>query len=390
MTAPRLAWGLFGLFVAIAAVGIFLLLIGRPAEDAFFLSVVGYALAGALVASRLPRNPIGWMLLAIGIVLALGAVVDSNLKGPDPPLRTLSAWLSEWTWYVWLTLAGIFLPLLFPDGRLPSRRWRPALWIGLAALALSVIGAAFMPGELNPDEEVRVPNPLGFGGAAMEGVALAGDLLAGAAFLLAAASLVVRFRRSRGVERQQLKWFVGAALLALAGLAVAMAQELFGLDPGDGGEAGWLEIVGTVAWMTALVAITIAIPAATGVAILRHRLYDIDVVIRRTLVYGALTATLAASYLGTVLLAGLALGDSDVAIALSTLAVAALFRPARARIQGAVDHRFYRRRYDAARTLESFGTRLRDEVDLDAVGAELRGVIGETMQPAHVSLWLRR
>ena len=204
---------------------------------------------------------------------------------------------------------------------------------------------------------------------------------------------MIRFRRSRGVERLQLKWFAYAGLLALAGLMLAPVSVLLG--GAQSGEAGGalVDVLGPIGWFTALFAIVLGIPAATGVAILRHRLYDIDLVINRTLVYGALTVTLLAAYLGSVLLLQLALSglteDSGLAVAASTLAVAALFRPARRRIQAAVDRRFYRRKYDAARTLERFGTRLRDEVDLDALGSELSGVVAETMQPASVSLWLR-
>jgi hypothetical protein len=395
--AARVAWSLFALFLLLGALGFVLTVFGpAPEEDLFFAAVGGFALVGALVARREPSNPIGWILLATGITLTLGAVLDANVLREDAFARELSAWVSNWSWYVWLTLAGVFLPLLFPTGRPLSPRWRPVLWLGVLALTLSIAGAAFRPGEIDVDSPVPVENPLGIGGAGGDALAVmarAGDVLAGIAFLLAAASLVIRFRRSRGIERQQLKWFAYAGLLAAAGLAVALMQVLFGAQPGDDVGAGWLEIVGAVGWFTALAAIVVGIPVATGMAILRHRLYDIDVVINRTLVYGALTATLAAAYLGSVLLLQLALSplteDSDLAIAGSTLAVAALFRPARARIQEGVDRRFYRRRYDAARTLEGFGARLRDEVELDSLSAELRGVVTETMQPADVSLWLR-
>jgi hypothetical protein len=395
--AEWLAWALFALFVALVVAGGLVTVLGpAPDEDLFFLAVLGFAFVGALVAARQAGNPIGWLLLATGITLALGALVDANLLLDDAPARALSAWLSDWTWYVWLVLAGIFLPLLFPTGRPLSARWRRVLWLGVAALVLSVVGSAFDPGRLDVDSPVPVDNPFGIGGPAA-GVwpvlSRAGDVLAGIAFALSAASLVVRFRRARGVERQQLKWFAYVGLLAATGLAVAMAQVLFGTQPGEDTEGGWLEVVGAVGWFTALGAIVLGIPIATGMAILRHRLYDIDVVINRTLVYGALTATLLLSYLGLVLLLQLALGplteDNGLAIAGSTLGVAALFRPLRGRIQELVDRRFYRRKYDAARTLESFGVRLRDEVDLDALGDELRAVVADTMQPAHVSLWLR-
>jgi hypothetical protein len=260
-----------------------------------------------------------------------------------------------------------------------------------------VISVGLAPGPIDTDAAREVDNP--FGVEAADALLSFGrgvtDLLAAVAFIAATASLVVRFRRSRGTERQQLKWFAYAGGVAALGLALAFLQVFFGLDESDRGEeaAGWLEAVGTVGWFTALGAITIGIPLATGLAILRHRLFDIDVVIRRTLVYGALIATLLASYLAGVLLLQLALSplteDNGLAIAGSTLASAALFRPASARIRELVDRRFYRRKYDAAQTVERFGARLRDEVELDSVVGDLRGVVTETMQPAHVSLWLR-
>jgi hypothetical protein len=395
--ARLLAWSLFAVFVAILSAAFVAIAIGPSGEaDLVFMAVVGYAFVGALVAARQPANAIGWILLVTGIALALGALVDANLMLEEAIARELSGWLSDWTWYVWVTLAGVFLPLLFPTGRLLSPRWRPVLWLSVAALACSVLGSALDPGRLDVDSAVPVENPFGIGGPvgdAMPVLSRLGDVLAGIAFLLAAISLVLRFRRSRGIERQQLKWFAYVGLLAATGLVIAMAQVLFGAQPSDDTEGGWLEIVGAVGWFVALGSIVLGIPVATGMAILRHRLYDIDVVINRTLVYGALTATLAAAYLGSVLLLQLALDpltqDSGLAIAGSTLAVAALFRPARARIQEQVDRRFYRSKYDAAHTIERFGARLRDEVALDSLSAELRSVAAEAMQPAHVSLWLR-
>jgi hypothetical protein len=215
-------------------------------------------------------------------------------------------------------------------------------------------------------------------------VGFAGSVAYGLGYGLAAVALVVRFRRARAREREQLKWFAFIGGLAIASLGLALSDSVLPH------EADAVPIFG---WFSALVLLLVGLPIATGIAILRHRLYDIDVVINRALVYGALTATLAATYLGSVLVLQLLLepltADSGLAVAASTLAVAALFRPARARIQRAVDRRFYRHRYDAQRTFEAFSARLRDQVDLDEVAGELRAVVGETVSPAGMSLWLR-
>jgi hypothetical protein len=325
----------------------------------------------------------GWVLLATAVSYALTLAVESYVKTSDDP-ALVALWLDDWTFIVWIALACVWIPLLFPDGRLPSRRWRPVAWGGTAAFALATLGSAFGDRTLETASTVEVENPYALPGVAGD-IAAEIASLAGVLYLLpvvgAVAGLITRTRRSRGVERQQLKWFAFVGALMLFALLVSAISLI--------DEKRLADTVGVVGWGSFLLLFILGLPAAMGTAILRHRLYDIDVVINRTLVYGALTATLGATYLALVLLIGLTLGTSNLAIAVSTLAVAALFRPARARIQAAVDHRFYRRRYDAARTLETFGGRLRDEIDLDALQRELRGVVAETVQPAHVSLWLR-
>jgi hypothetical protein len=288
--------------------------------------------------------------------------------------------------FVLLGLVTIVLPLQFPDGRLPSPRWRPFLWGALAIVAGAIVGTAFGSPRSEWGDEKSVDNPMALGGAAGEfaaDVASVATTLLIVAALGALAGVAIRFRRSNGVERQQFKLFAYAIALMLIGVVTA------GLSTAHGD----LDTVAVAGWVLFLLALGFGLPLAIGTAILRHRLYDIDVVINRTLVYGALTATLALAYLGCVLLFQLALAPltetSDLAIAGSTLVVAALFRPARSRIQAGVDRRFYRRRYNASRTLEEFSLRLRDELDVDALGVDLRGVVRETMNPASVSLWLR-
>jgi hypothetical protein len=265
-----------------------------------------------------------------------------------------------------------FLVLLFPDGRLPSRRWRWVAWCAGAGIVGGFVTSGLKPGPL--EDYPQLENPYGIESALLDPLTGLAVLTLLIGIVGSSASLVVRFRRSRGELRDQIKWLALAG--AFAGLSVPIAVAGSGL---------WGQVGTNIVSMLGV----LSLPLAAAIAILRHRLYDIDVVINRTLVYGALTATLGGTYLALVVLTGLAVGDSDLAIAGSTLAVAALFRPARARIQATVDRRFYRRKYDATRTVAAFSARLRDQLDLAALSRDLSGVVSETLQPAHVTLWLR-
>ena len=336
---------------------------------------------GALVAARRPDNAIGWLLEAAALALAVTGVLEAYVAAADsPPLVVL--WVDDWVYLIWLALGCVWVPLLFPDGRLPSPRWRPVVWFATATMLVAMAGRALGDRRLDTSAGADPVNPYALPGVAGElaaGAATLGESLLFLSVLGAIAGVVARLRHSHGVERQQLKWFAYMGTLMLTALLLAAVSLL---------DQRLNDSIGTVSWGIFLLLFIIGLPLAIGAAILRHRLFDIDVVINRTLVYGPLTATLGATYLGLVLLLGLTLGTSDLAIAISTLAVAALFRPARSRIQAAVDRRFYRRRYDAAQTLDTFSARLRDEVDLEAVGAELRAAVRETVQPAHLTLWI--
>jgi hypothetical protein len=341
------------------------------------LALVSFPVVGAVVASRRPENAIGWLFCGVGLVFAAAAAADgwaTFALANGHAGGVAAAWLASWLFVP----AGFGMPqllfLLFPTGRPLSPRWRPAVALVAVAIAAQAAGTALDPAELTDAPVEGIANPVGVEGG--DALAALGWTLGLLTVVLAAVSLVLRFRRARGIERQQLKWFAYAAVLFA--LCCAGAGVTFTV-------MGYLPAAGQVLLLAAFA----LIPIAAGTAILRHRLYDIDVVINRTLVYGALTATLAAAYLALALLLGLTVGRSDLTVALSTLAVAALFGPARKRIQAAVDRRFYRRRYDAARTLEAFGSRLRNEIDLEALGADLNSVVRETVQPAHVSLWMR-
>jgi hypothetical protein len=397
--AARLAWSLWALAVGLAAVGLIFLAvngstvhansIGSPTFDALFgIVYLLFSTVGALIASRHPRNPIGWLFLLAGVGAELedallGWATYALLEAPAAlPGGALAGLLADLVWLPTLVVSTTLLFLLFPDGRLPSPRWRPLAWLAVALGLVFPFGTALVPGDLYFFPGVT--NPLAV--EALEPLTRrlvdVADLVILPTAIASMLALVLRFRRSSGIERQQLKWLVYSA--AVFGAVVPFLVILSELG---------VRLAGIPVSDVLFAVCLAALPVAVGMAILRRRLYDIDVVVKRTLVYGALTATLVGAYLGSVLLLGLALSplteDSKLAVAASTLAVAALFRPARTRIQAAVDRRFYRRSYDAARTLEAFSGRLRDQLDLEALGADLRAVVSETMQPAHVSLWLR-
>jgi hypothetical protein len=355
-------------------------LVGLNADAVpYLLALVSAATVGAVLASRRPRHPVGWLLLALGLsVIALGVCQAYASYGLLARPGTLPAarWAAVYADASWIPLSALigFVLLLTPTGSLPSPRWR---WWARVVVAAAVVTAALRPETLDGPFEA-VDNPLAVHSGPLEVVATLGDLITLLAVVVAGGSLVVRFRRARGTERQQLRWVALAAALAVVAVAVILVSwALLGAEA----QALW-------GWATGLyVAI---LPLATGAAVLRYRLYDLDRIVSRTLAYGLLTVVLGLGYAAVVLGLGRLLPqDSSLAVAGATLAVAAMFQPARQRIQQAVDRRFNRRRYDAARTLQGFSARLREEVDLDTLTAELLAVVDQTMQPTQVSLWLR-
>jgi MFS family permease len=364
----------------------------------YFIVAVTFPLVGLLIVRRQPRNTIGWVLMSIGGISGLGALAVnyagySLVVGPGsaPPRGVgVAAALAEGSWVPWIGLMG-YLILVYPDGHLPSPRWRPVGWLFAVTIVIITVGIIFSPWTLEEAPVADLANPLGSQSAQPILTVLLDVFfpLLPLCFVACAIALALRFRRSRGSERLQLKWLAAAgAVVALVYLVTIVSVVLADLTAFVDERAGWITALQTMSLLSFAL-----VPVAIGMAILRHRLYDIDVVINRALVYGSLTATLAGVYLGSVLLLQQVLSpltnQSDLAIAGSTLAVAALFGPARARIQAAVDRRFYRRRYDAARIVDDFSSRLRDEIDVEAVGTDLRKAVHETVQPAHVSLWLR-
>jgi len=334
---------------------------------------MGYSVIGAIIASRLPNHPIGWLCCAIGLIAAVdhfageyslyALVAQPHLL----PGGRAMLWLQGWFWMLFIGLI-VFLLLLFPTGRLPSSRWRPFAWVSVALIS----GAVIWSSAISPDVGFNAPpSP----------VQLSVLLLGG----VAAASMIVGRRNARGVERQQIKWllYVGPIFFVASGLHIGFYYF-------------WLTERSWGLWASYLLVVVggLSGPFAIGIAILRYRLYEIDRLINRTLVYGSLTVTLVALYFGGIVVlqrvfVALTGQQSTLAVVASTLLIAALFTPLRRRIQSFIDLRFYRSKYDARKTLEAFSTHLRNETDLEALSGDLVGVVRETMQPAHVSLWLR-
>ena len=406
-----LAWALGVLSVAMFVAGfVFALLTLNVADPVartstggidgllIFLPFLAFPIVGALVASKSPENPIGWICLTAGLFWMFIVVSDpltaySLATTGSAPGPVMFDALTLWSWALPLGLLGTFMVMLFPDGRLPSRRWRPLAFLSGVAILLTSVSLTLEPGPLPHRGGVR--NPLGIEGQPwVQSVGSACILLLALCILASALSLIWRYRHSDMEARQQIKWlafaasFVGVTYLsALIGGIFFVPEYLFT----EGKTPVWISLIFN------LVLISFAgIPTAIGIAVMKYRLYDIDILINRTLVYGSLTATLAALYFGGVVATQAVFRtltgqeqQPQLAIVISTLAIAALFGPLRRRIQNVIDRRFYRRKYDAARILGDFGARLREDVDLQTLNDDLLEVVRETVQPAHVSLWLR-
>ena len=405
--AAWVAWSLAALSVAVFAASGVLYVLAHSAqflvEWVLFLAdwvlFLAFPIVGALVASRRPENPIGWICLASGLLFMLLAVTDNYSvygaarPGSVPFPVAVGTIGNQWLWIPTVGLLGIFLILLFPDGKLPSRRWRPLAWLSGVVIVLLSITEGLAPGPLENQGGVRNP----FGLEALPWLVAVSYIilpLLPLCILASAVSMVLRYRRSRGEVRQQIKWFTFVA--SIAGLLyftviISVVVISLGSDERLPQAPLWVELLFSLASLGFA-----GVPIAIGFAVLKYRLYDIDVVIILNRVYGSLTAMLISLYFGGVATTQTILGaltgqteQSQLAIVVSTLVIAALFNPLRRSLQSFIDRRFYRRKYDARKTLEAFSAGLRDEMDLETLNNDLAGVIRETMQPAHVSLWLR-
>src|SRR5215207_4972399 len=377
---PPITWGTGGLSIVFV----------------FMVPFLAFPLVGALIASRRPTNAIGWICLAVGLFWMLNimsggyGIYGLRASPGSVPFPIAIGSQGEWMGPATVGLLGTFLILLFPDGRLPSGSWRPLAWLSGTLLVLGSVANALAPGPLPDLGGVR--NPFGLEGYAwMPGARDAVNLLLSVCMLASASSLVLRYRRSGGEVREQIKWIAFAASVVALGVSGAVVLGTFAVGTAGGTHPLWVGLL-----EDAITFSFAGIPIAVGFAVLKYRLYNIDLLINRTLVYGSLTALLAALYFGGVAMTQVILraltGQGEqpqLAIVVSTLVIAALFNPLRRRIQSFIDRRFYRRKYDAAKTLEAFSAKLREETDLDALSDDLVGVVRQTMQPAHASLWLR-
>ena len=388
--ARRSAWLLSVTTLVITAIGLALLVWdwSTPVPSGSFgvrgfsgVWAVGFGLVGALLTRRRPGHPVGWIFAAAGMLAAvdfasfeyaLAAVVGHR----DLPAGEYVGWLQLWIWVPFVALITVYLPLLFPDGRLPGPRWRPVSWAAAGCGVIAASGLAIAPGVVVNLRALR--NPFGVHPAAVSNTAIAVGLagLLGCV-VVAVWSLLVRARRGTSVERQQIKWLAYAGCLVAATLVPSTIVSL---------STGTAARIAEGALMIAIV----TVPVAVAVAVLKYRLYEIDRIISRTLAYVVVTGLMAAVYAGLVLLATRVLGvTTPPAVAAATLAAAALFNPLRHRVQRVVDRRFNRARYDADKTVAAFASRLQDAVDLDAVQADLVGVVQHALEPAHISVWIR-
>lgn len=369
------AWPLLALAVAMSG-GAWIGL-GTAAHLAQLVATAAVGGVGTILSTRVPENPIGHLFLAFALITGLAGLLEwygQHALTTGAAGGLTAAWVASAVWPILLALMTIPPLLLFPTGGLRSRRWRPALWCAPAFALLAVVGNGLYPQPLDP---VRgIPNPFALPGARqfLDLVLAAAGLCLLAGVAAGVASLVLRYRHGSVLERAQLKWFMAAGVVVVLGLLAA-------------DEARAIAELQTLIISMALV----PVPVAIGIAITRHGLYEIDRIISRTVAYALITGVLVAVYAGSVVALRTVLtpiaAESDLAVAGSTLAVAALFGPVRRRVQALVDRRFNRRRYDAAQAVASFGQRLRDEVDLDEVTTELRHAVAGTVQPASVSLW---
>ena len=348
------------------------------------VTLLTFSVVGAIIASRHPRNTIGWLFCSVGVTIGLNSLAGDYVEFwlasgfGKVSLAETAAWFSSWAWILLTYVPTTFVLLLFPDGRLPSHRWRPVAWVAVLGIAGTIVGYALEAGPL--EDFPQIANPYGVDGSFVGMVGVAGSIVAAGSLVASAISLIVRMRHAGSEQRQQIKWLAYGGAVVVGTICVSLLINL------------WNGPVGIVVGNVAL----LGLPVFTGIAIVKHHLYDIDLLINRTLVYGSLTTMLVAVYVGGIILSqrvfvGLTGHEElpQLAIVASTLMIAALFAPLRRRIQAIIDRRFYRRKYDAAKMLRAFSARLRDETDLGTLSDDLVGVVKETMQPEHVTLWLR-